>query len=60
MGRHAARRGTALSTILTNNPKFDALLREGYEEVQAERAKPRPAKAGATDLFGNPLKGKRR
>lgn len=58
MGRHAARRGTALSTVLTNNPAFDSLIREGYAEIEAERAKPRPVKAGVTDLFGNPMKGK--
>lgn len=60
MGRHAARRGTALGTVLTNNPAFDALIREGYAEIEAERAKPRLVKAGMTDLFGKPVQKERK
>ena len=56
MGRHAARRGTALTTVLTNNPRLDDLIREGYEEIEAERRAPKIGKAGHADLFGHPVR----
>jgi len=57
IGRLAAKRGTALAVVLTNNPVFDALIREGHAHYEVERRTARPKVQ--TDLFGNPLrKGK--
>lgn len=67
IGRHARKNGVALRTILTNNPRLDPHIRQGWEEqdrasAAPKKAIPRKPAPFSTDLFGNKLskpKGKR-
>lgn len=59
MGRSAARRGTALKTVLTNNPNLDTFIREGYDEALETAKKPKPRQDPfGVDLFGQKLKSR--